>query len=345
MPSSISSFNDRVFSGQWGRTWIAALFAVALVLGGMEVYWRSGGHVPGVVDDMELWSLHRSRVRGGEDDAIVLLGASRIQLDLSMEVLREIFPDSNILQLAIDGKHPLAALRDLAENTEFSGIVLCSITSMGFQRQFRDDQQDYVAYFRKTSTVNRRLNRLISSFIQEHLVIVDPYLKVKRLIERYIKSGKLPGPRYLITLHDRSRLADYSVINIENQYRYRIKRIKEIYEGNPPVPPEKWKAHAEEIRPLVEKIASRGGRVVFIRLPSSGEHWEIDEQFYPRKEYWDNISMLTGAITIHFKDVDGMEKFHCPEGSHLDRRDAPGFTRALAAELIKRGIREVKSLP
>lgn len=346
MPSSISSFNRQAPSGQWGRVWLLALFAVVLILGGMEVFWRSCGHTPTVVDDPELWSLHRSRVMDGGKDTIVLLGASRIQLDLSMDTLREIFPESNVLQLAIDGKHPLAALRDLAGNTAFSGVVLCSITSMGFQRQFRDDQDDHVEYYRKNSTLNTRLNRLISSVIQGHLVIVDPYLKVKRLIDRYIKSGRFPAPRYLITLHDRSRLADYSMINIEKQYKYRIKRIREIYAENPPVPPEEWRRHAAEIRPFVEKIEKRGGRVVFIRLPSSGEHWEIDEQFYPRTDYWDRLAGLTGAITIHFKDIDGMEEFNCPEGSHLDRRDAPGFTRILAAELIKRGIiYEAKGLP
>lgn len=345
MHLSISSFSNRIHSGPWGRIWLAAFLIAFFALSALEIFWRTEGHIPSVVDDPELWSLHRARIMDGGKDTIVLLGASRIQLDFSMGVLSEIFSDSDIIQLAIDGKHPLAVLRDLAENTDFSGVVLCSITSMGFQRQFRDDQDDHVEYYRKNSTLNTRLNRLISSVIQGHLVIVDPYLKVKRLIDRYIKSGRFPAPRYLITLHDRSRLADYSMINIEKQYNYRIKRIREIYAGNPPVPPEEWRRHAAEIRPFVEKIEKRGGRVVFIRLPSSGEHWEIDEQFYPRTEYWDRLAGLTGAHTLHFRDVKGMENFVCPEGSHLDRKDAADFTRALAGELVKMGIFEGKSLP
>ena len=345
MHLSTSSFNHPEPSGPWGRIWLVALLAVVLVLGGMEVFWRSSGHVPTVVDDPELWSWHRAGVMDGGRDTIVLLGASRIQLDLSMDALREAFPDLDIFQLAIDGKHPPAVLRDLAENTAFSGVVLCAITSMGFQRQFRDDQEDYVENYHKVSTPNVRLNRFISSVIQDHLVIIDPYLKVKRLIERYMKSGRLPKPRFLITRHDRSRLADYSMINIKKQYAYRIKRIKEIYAENPPIPPEEWRRHAAEIRPVVEKITGRGGRVIFIRLPSSGEHWEIDEQFYPRKEYWNYVAELTGARTIHFKDAGGMKDFVCPEGSHLDRRDAPGFTRVLAEELANMGVCKPETLP
>ena len=230
------------------------------------------------------------------------------------------FPVCDIIQLAIDGKHPPAVLRDLAENTTFSGVVLCSITAMGFQRQFRQGQQDYVDHYHSVSTVNERLNRFIASVIQEHLVIIDPYLKAKRLIGHYMKSGRLPKPRFLITRHDRSRLADYTMVDSEKEYAYRVKRIREIYAENPPVPPEAWRQQAAELKPLVEKITRRGGKVVFIRFPSTGKHWIIDEAAYPRKDYWDRISGLTGAVTIHFKDVEGMRNLVCPEGSHLDRR-------------------------
>jgi len=255
-----------------------------------------------------------------------------------MDTLQDAFPGRDIIQLAIDGKHPPAVLRDLAENTTFSDIVLCSITSMGFQRQFRQGQQDFVDYYHRTSTVNDRVNRFIVSMIQEHLVIIDPYLKVKRLIERYMKSGSLPMPRYLITRHDRSRLADYTLLNVKKQHAYRVKRIREIYAENPPVPPEAWRQQAAELKPLVEKITRRGGKVVFMRLPSTGRHWEIDEAAYPRKDYWDQVAGLTGAVTIHFKDIEEMESLVCPEGSHLDRRQAPAFTRALVKELLSRDI-------
>ncbi len=304
----------------------------------MEIFWRAQGHKPTVVDDPELWSVHRSRVEKAGKEAIVLLGASRIQLDLSLDVLREVFPCREIIQLAVNGKHPIAALRDLANNTKFSGVVLCSITAMGFQRQFREDQEDYVAYYHTVSTPNTRLNRWVSSAIQNRLVVIDPYLKVERLIESYDKTGRLPQPRYLVTRHDRSRRADYTMTNIKKHYAYRIKRIREIYSQEPPLPPEEWRGNAAEIRPFVETITRRGGRVVFVRLPSSGEHWEIDERFYPRKEYWDRIADLTGACTIHFRDIEGIEGITCPEGSHLDRRDAPPFTRALAEELTSRNI-------
>jgi len=47
---------------------------------------------------------------------------------------------------------------------------------------------------------------------------------------------------------------------------------------------------------------------------------------------------------IHFKDVESLKDFTCPDMSHLDYHDACRFTKALVHELRKRGvIREIAS--
>ena len=107
----------------------------------------------------------------------------------------------------------------------------------------------------------------------------------------------------MITRHDRSRLADYTRININKQRRFRVKRIQEIYAKSPPLDPKEWLQEALEIESFVKKILDRGGKVVFVRLPSSGEHWEIDEKFLPRRQYWDKFAAITSAETIHFQDI------------------------------------------
>lgn len=340
MHLSTSSFSRHVPGGPWLRIWIAGLIIAILALGGLETFWRERGHIPSVVDDPELWSYHRHRVDMNGAHTIVLTGASRIQLDISVSVLKDIVPCYEIVQLAIDGKHPMASLIDLAQDNGFKGIVICSMTGLGFQREYRDHQQDYVQNYHKYSTPNTRLNRPITSIIQEHFVVVDPYLKLRRIALTYWKSKRLPLPRFLITRHDRSRQADYTRINVNKQRQFRVKRIQEIYAKSPPLDPEEWLQHAVEIEPFVKKILDRGGKVVFVRLPSSGKHWEIDEKFLPKREYWDQFAALTSAETIHFQDINSLRKFHCPEGSHLDYRDAPHFTRALIEELIRRKIIE-----
>jgi hypothetical protein len=41
---------------------------------------------------------------------------------------------------------------------------------------------------------------------------------------------------------------------------------------------------------------------------------------------------------LHFRDVPAMVRLPLPDTSHLDRRDAPAFTRALLDELGRRGL-------
>ncbi len=73
---------------------------------------------------------------------------------------------------------------------------------------------------------------------------------------------------------------------------------------------------------MVRRIQSRGGRVVFVRFPTSGEHWQIDQLKYPKSEFWDLIGGSTVAQTIHFVDHPALRQFELPDTSHLDFSDA-----------------------
>ncbi|HDL08174.1 MAG TPA: hypothetical protein ENG35_05480 [Desulfobacteraceae bacterium] len=345
--NSKSVFKRSVPDGSWKRILITGIIIFLLVFGGLELFWRVNGHLPSVVDDYDLWSYYRHRVYDNGVKTVVLLGASRIQLDISTGMLKKIFPDYLIIQLAVDGRQPIAVLKDLANDKCFKGIVICSMFAGWVGKENLYSQQDYVKYYHENSNPFKRLNRLIMSYVQEYFVIVDPYLQLKRILLKYKESGKLPGPRYLITKRDRSRMADYSLINVSEQQKYRIKRIGELYKKNPPMAPKEWLKHAAKIGRYVKRITERGGKVVFIRLPSTGKHWELDNKFYPKKEYWDKIASVTGACTIHFQDISGMKQLVCPDTSHLDYRQAPLFTRVMAEEFLKQHIIEVltKSAP
>jgi hypothetical protein len=93
-----------------------------------------------------------------------------------------------------------------------------------------------------------------------------------------------------------------------------------------------------ETAPLVESIQKRGGKVIFARFPTSGEHRVLDERYYPRREYWDRFAARTPALAIHFDDVPALSRFELPDTSHLDSRDTPAFTEALIEELARRGV-------
>ena len=79
----------------------------------------------------------------------------------------------------------------------------------------------------------------------------------------------------------------------------------------------------------VEKIRSKGGKVLFVRFPSTGKLRDLENKYTPRKAYWDRILEVTGAPGIHFEDHSQLQGFDCPEWSHLTKADATKFTQRL----------------
>jgi len=77
---------------------------------------------------------------------------------------------------------------------------------------------------------------------------------------------------------------------------------------------------------------------VFVRLPSTGAVWELEQTYFPREFYWDVLVQNTPADTLHFRDVPEMAVLPCPDGSHLDARQAEAFTRVLVRELAALGV-------
>ncbi len=84
---------------------------------------------------------------------------------------------------------------------------------------------------------------------------------------------------------------------------------------------------------LVEKFRARGGKIVFVRLPVSGDLKKLENEGTPRAPTWDRLLQETGAPGIHFEDFPELAGFTCPEWSHLSAGDSVEFTRCLVPHL------------
>lgn len=344
MPSSISN-SDIPHHRSPGKNWIfvwglTLVIAGVLVTGG-EAYWRSKGHRPSIVDTPALWSFHRASVSDDNPKHVVLLGASRIQLGFSTDVFRTRYPDHQVTQLAVDGRHPVATLRDLADDKRFRGTVICSISEAGFEASHWDDQQEYVDFYHKHYLFHQSIDSIVGSFLQSRFVVLSPQVRLDQVLRKLLGRDPLPKPIYLVTRDDRSRLADYSLLDIKAHRKSRVEKVMASRDHKPPTP-ETWIEDVEQIEQWVQKIAKRGGQVVFVRFPTSDEHWAVDMERYPKSSYWDRMAEFTSAKTLHFMDASPLAQFELPDTSHLDYRDSPAFTNHLLDELEKRGILPVQ---
>jgi hypothetical protein len=86
----------------------------------------------------------------------------------------------------------------------------------------------------------------------------------------------------------------------------------------------------------VRRIQARGGRVALVSLPSDGVIGAGERAACPRDRYWDVLAQRTSAVTFNWLDDPRLQKFKCPDGSHLDMRDQVEFTRLFVEDLRAR---------
>jgi hypothetical protein len=319
--------------------WLAAILLAGAALVSLELAFRSIGHSPSIVDDMALWSLQRNQIypRRGETP-VVLLGSSRMQLGFVPREVEALYPRYRAVQLAVDGRAPVAALQDLADDEDFRGIVICAITAEELRKNAWDDQAPYVAYYHNQFSIDTVLNTRIKCCLQTRFVLLYPKLRPDAVLLHLVNKRTLPPPAYVRTFSDRSRVADYSIVNTAQHRRMRIEDARKAYAKAPPVSPGQWLADALTVEPYVQRIQGRGGKVVFVRFPTTDELWHFDESIYPRGLFWDAFARQTSATAIHFRDFPALACLPCPDMSHLDGQDAVVFTRALLSILEERHI-------
>ena len=313
------------------------LFVFLLMCSGFEIFWRGLGHRPSITDDMKLWSMEMKKLEKKDNKTIALIGASRIMTDLSTDSLRSNFPGYTISNLAITGQGCIAVLHELADNVNFSGLVICDITEDMILKS--DDStllKPYINCFQKNFGLNSRINREISTVIQSNFVIFDPHLNLILIAGYLVDRHKLRPPRYIHTLPDRSIVADYSQTDSIKIKEVRIKaRYNDFQKLGNTITPYNFLKNLGIIQNDIAKINNRGGEVVFIRFPISGEILKIDDDYCPKNLYWDKLAGFISAKTIHFKDYETLRGFNCPDFSHLDIKDVPVFSSALINELKK----------
>jgi hypothetical protein len=339
VPSSISSSNDRVPEAAGRRIVILAVILFVIAFSTHELFWRAQGHKPSVVDDRILWAHHRDDLLENKSKTVVLLGASRMQLGFSTETFRERFPDWSVLQLAITGRGPIAALKDLADEEQFAGVVICSITAADLGPDTWEDQQSYVDYYHRDYkvSINTKANRYIGSLVQRNLVGVSHSTSSMRVLGYLLQGRGAARPSLVTTCDDRSRSADYTLVNAAASRRSRVDSVRKKFQSRSQPIPQEWLKSLAAIKQMVEDIQSRGGRVIFVRFPTTGEHLRITEQFMPKNAFWDRLAQYTTGHTIHFLDFAEHETFECPDASHIDQRDKQRFTNALLDEVVRKG--------
>jgi hypothetical protein len=303
------------------------------------------GYSPSVQDDENLWCIQRDRVNGASPNSIVLEGHSRIHQAWAPGEFAKVAPGFEQIQLGFFKSEPISVVRDIAENTEYSGVVLCSVLSFSLlPENWRPIETDkyrchVVDFYHNNWSINEKTDRTVSSYWQGHFVASFPELSPHKVAPDLLR-GDWPI-QYVFTEADRTQRVDYRRIDLtkfaERQFRFLLDNTDKCvqFESYKTWPKD---TGYEDLDRYVKMIQDRGGHVVFLRPVTSGEFEEHVEGLFPREEFWDRFAQNTSAETIHFRDIPALASMTCPDGSHLSLKDSRTFTRVIAEELVRRKI-------
>ena len=322
----------------WGKILLGVVVLLALLAGAWEGYWRAFGVRPSISNTYGLWAIQRRRIDAGEGNATVLLGASRMYFDLQLPVWQRL-DGRRPIQLSFEGTSPLAAVEDLAADANFTGRILIAVEPdllfSGFEYR-----AGVISYARKESPSQRIGQWLSMHFIEPFFAFDDPDYALRTVLARqpwpqrpgrvwHIDVRKLAETEADRNTHLWSKLAD------DPQYRELARRIwRQGFqpEDDDPSPQEARRIENEQIDRMakaVAKLRTRGVKVLFVRMPSSGEFLAYENSMFPRARSWAALLAATRAPGIYFEDYPQLQGYYLPEWSHMTRAEGERFTAAL----------------
>jgi hypothetical protein len=322
----------------WRDVAILTIFAWLGLISCFEAWHRWDGNRPTVSDSSDLWHFWRQRVYGSDGKVIVLLGTSRIAADVRLSTISKRLTDYRVVQLGFDGAvSPIGSLLDLTSDPRFSGIIICELDTPLLDRATWMDPAGHRAHHPSPGFAH--FDRLAEAWLESKLVCFQGQFGLKKTICRALWFEPLNQQRPVYTTFERESQFVFShVANCEELRRRMTQEKAREYESHR-FP--NWKDLTRDVQMVdraVRSLQQRGGNVVFLRAPSTGDRWRLEEQYHPRSSNWDRWAASSSAVTIHFRDSTEMRSLVCPDDSHLDTYDSPRFTAALIEQLLERRV-------
>lgn len=350
MPSSTFSFERPIPPLPWRGITVIVVLMVMAAAAAWEFYVRSAGYSPTLNDNEDLWAQARRTVK---PESLVIVGDSRPLFDLDLDELERGLGKRPV-QLALAGSCAYPVLADLANDERFHGAIICSIVPGMFFAPggpLVETSEKALRRYRN-QTLAQRASQSLGVFLEEHIA----FLKQEDLtLDKLLQKLAIPNrpnalvpplfPPYFqwVDRERRMRMTEQCARPGELQ-----SRIQQIWLPlfTPPPPPtyvsrdaflenmhKAIDARFHDTAHAVEKLRARGGKIVFVRFPNSGELKALENRLNPRAQFWERLLRDAKAPGIYFEDYPELAPFTCPEWSHLSAGDSVEFTKRLVPHL------------
>jgi hypothetical protein len=336
-----------------GITVVVVIVVVAAAIA-WEFYVRSIGYGPTLNDNEDLWTMARRRVK---PESVVIIGDSRAWYDLDLDELEKGLGKRPV-QLAMGGSCAYPVLAELTNDESFHGTIICSIVPRLFVAPPGTPPManaEKTVRRSHTQTPAQRISQYLAMPLEEHVAFLkQEELDLSELLKRLPIANRpyaqVPPrlPPYFGTI-DRERRARM-IEECARPGSELARTIQQIWIPlfTPPPPPtyipkeefgkkmgQAIEQRFHDVAAAVQKLRDRGGKIVFVRFPNSGELKKLEDRETPRAGIWDRIIKGTGAPGIYYEDYPELSGFNCPEWSHLSAGDSVEFSKRLVPHLRK----------
>lgn len=318
---------------------ILTLVLVLLSISSWEFYLRTIGVSFSFDDNEALWAYKRSQIYN-EPDASFFIGSSRIKFDIDIETWENV-TGQKAMQLALVGTSPQYVLKDLADDEKFKGRLIIDGTEFILFSRDPGDQENAkksIEYYKKR-TPAQRAGFYIDYLLQLNLVFLESKkFSLNGVLDRLPFPERKGVPDFKgfpigfepTTFARQNVMSNDFVKDTSRQRQVKNAWIKfGVVSTTPGIKGDSLQNIFKDLKISIDKIKARGGMVIFLRPPSSGDAREGEKISYPRKEYWDKLLQYTHTPGIYFEDYPEIAKFDCPEWSHLSQPQAILFTKKI----------------
>jgi len=333
-----------------GITVVVVLIVIAATVA-WELYCRSIGYGSTLNDNEDLWTSARRHVK---PESIVIIGDSRGWFDLDLDELQKGLGKRPV-QLAMGGGCAYPVLADLANDENFHGTIICSLVPRLFVAPPGTppmERAEKAVRRSHTQTPAQRVSQYLAIPLEEHVA----FLKQEELtLDDLLKRLPIPNrpyalvsprlPPYFGTLDRERRSRMIEECARPGKLQSTIQQIwLPLFTPPPPptyIPKEEFakkmgqaiEQRFHDVAAAVQKLRSRGGKIVFVRLPHSGGLKALEDRETPRAAVWDRVIKDTAAPGIYYEDFPELAGFNCPEWSHLSAGDSVEFSKRLIPHL------------
>ncbi|MFW6089267.1 MAG: hypothetical protein ACODAB_05905, partial [Gemmatimonadota bacterium] len=234
----------RVPQVAWPRTALVAVLLFLVGAAAWEAYWRSQEFVPSYRNSDGQWAEARRKVDRDEPGATVLIGSSRMQFDIDLDVWRE---ETGVepIQLALEGSNPLPILTQLSEDEDFDGLLVVGITPPLIMMPGVGAREAVLERY-ETETPSQWIGQQLSYLLERTLASYNFDTALFTVLARQGWWPERPGfdapPPEVRKLENmgRNRQADlWTRVETDSAYREIVTSTwRAIIESAPPPPPE-----------------------------------------------------------------------------------------------------------